>query len=197
MQDFGFRFLLWNLDLDNGNLNIGFSFRIPESVLHIFDAGVVLFEFAHQILPGIGIWISDCFCVEQANNPPAVLLHLQGFEQMLVPFTKRRVHNNQVIVFGGVHGQEVVMHNADFISLEQSSQVGVNLHRINVNGMVVIAVFVAIILCLNGSNQVSLTGTGFQHCLDKGKVDSFQHFVCDGFWGWVKGIVKHGCSSYQ
>ena len=116
---------------------------------------------------------------------------------MLVPFTKRRVHNNQVIVFGGVHGQEVVMHNADFISLEQSSQVGVNLHRINVNGMVVIAVFVAIILCLNGSNQVSLTGTGFQHCLDKGKVDSFQHFVCDGFWGWVKGIVKHGCSSYQ
>ena len=87
------------------------------------------------------------------------------------------------------------MHNADFISLEQSSQVGVNLHRINVNGMVVIAVFVAIILCLNGSNQVSLTGTGFQHCLDKGKVDSFQHFVCDGFWGWVKGIVKHGGSS--
>lgn len=113
--------------------------------------------------------VSDCFCVEQANNPPAVLLHLQGFEQMLVPFTKRRVHNNQVIVFGGVHGQEVVMHNADFISLEQSSQVGVNLHRINVNGMVVIAVFVAIILCLNGSNQVSLTGTGFQHCLVKVK----------------------------
>ena len=98
-------------------------------------------------------------------------------------------------MFGGVHGQEVVMHNADFVSFEQGSQVGVKLHCINVNGMVVIAVFVAAVRFLNGSDQVTLTGTGFQHCLDEGKVNSFQHFVCDGFWGWVKGIVKHGGSS--
>ena len=195
MQDFGFRFLLRDVDLNDGNLHIGFSFCIQKCVLHIFDAGVVLFEFAHQILPGIGIRISDCFRIEQADNLSAVPLHFQGFEQMLVPFTKRRVHNNQVIVFGGVHGQEVVMHNADFISLEQSSQVGVKLHCIDVDGAIVVAVFASVVRFLHSSNQVSLTGTGFQHCLDEGKVNSFQHFVCDGFWGWVKGIVKHGCSS--
>ena len=89
------------------------------------------------------------------------------------------------------------MHNADVVSFEQGSQVGVKLHRINVNGAIVVAMFSPIVRLLNGSDQVSLTGTGFQYCLDKGKVDSFQHFVCDGFWGWVKGIVKHGCSSYQ
>lgn len=116
---------------------------------------------------------------------------------MLVPFIKGWVHDNQVVVFGGVHGQEVVMHNADFISLEQGSQVGVKLHCIDVDGMVVVTVFVSIILCLNGSDQVTLTGAGFQHCLDEGKVNSHQHLVCDGFRGWVKGVVKHGCSSYQ
>ena len=77
-----------------------------------------------------------------------------------------------------------------FISLEQGSQVGVKLHRIDVDGAIVVAVFASVVRFLHSSDQVTLTGTGFQHCLDKGKVDSFQHFVCDGFWGWVKGIVN-------
>ena len=131
-KDVAFLLRLWDVDFDQCDLHIRFALRLRECFLQKFDRCTVLFQLLRQLPPGVGAWIFHCFRIEQTDDLTAPLLHLDCFQQVLVPSKKRRVHHDQVIVLGGVIGQEVIMHHAVSLAGEDMPKLRVQLDCVNV-----------------------------------------------------------------
>lgn len=68
------------------HLDTGFPFGTGKGIRDKFNLCPILVHLLYKLLPGVAERVPDGLRIEQADDTAAVLLHIQSFQQMLVPF---------------------------------------------------------------------------------------------------------------
>ena len=99
-----------NGDPDDCNVNRGVALSISgKSIFDELHGSAELVKPFLQDLPCCRVGVSDRLCIQETDHHPAAALHVNRFEQVLVPVGKGRIHQDQLIPLVGAVGQKIIV----------------------------------------------------------------------------------------